>query len=58
MKTYKTNRNLGRLASYLVAVGWPFHFDRTHIEFTASDRFMQCMFSEDPQLAKIEFEIL
>lgn len=57
MKTYTTFERLGRLTAYLVAVGKPFNFDGSTIEFTASENFMQRMFASDQTLAKIDFDM-
>ena len=53
MKTYYSNEFLGRLVSYLVAVGYPFHFDGTTVEFTASESFFERMVAADVKLREI-----
>lgn len=58
MKTYITNQYTQRLADYLVAYSYPFHFDGESIEFTASENFVKNMQSYDKVLAKIEFVII
>lgn len=57
MKTYSTNRMLGRLSAHLLTYKKPFTFDGYAIEFTASDEFMQRLYALDPMLGEIDFEI-
>lgn len=57
MKTYITNQYTQRLANYLVAYNKPFHFDGSHIEFTATEDFVNQMQLLDKVLAKIEFTV-
>lgn len=57
MKTYITNQYTQRLANYLVAYNKPFQFDGSHIEFTATEDFVNQMQLLDKVLAKIEFTI-
>ena len=52
MKTYITNQYTQRLANYLVAYNKPFQFDGFHIEFTATEDFVNQMQLLDKVLAK------
>lgn len=56
MKTYKTTVKLGRVASYLIAVNYPFHFDGFEIEFTCSKEFLERMIMNDPSFVTSMFE--
>ena len=57
MKTYYSNEFLGRLVSFLVAVGYPFCFDGNTIEFTASESFFNRMVETDKKLGEINWII-
>lgn len=57
MKTFITNQCTQRLANYLVAYNKPFQFDGFHIEFTATEEFVNRMQLLDKVLAKIEFTV-
>lgn len=58
MKTYYANEYLTRLASYLIACSYPFHFDGTSIEFTATGTFFNRLVNNDKRLASISWKIL
>ena len=51
------NQYTQRLANYLVAYNKPFQFDGSHIEFTATEDFVNQMQLLDKVLAKIEFTV-
>lgn len=57
MKTYSTNKYLQRLANYLVLHGYPFSYDGSTIEFTATKRFVEEIQNLDKVLAKIKFVV-
>ena len=58
MKTYRTNKCLGRLTAYLIAMMKPFNFDGRTIEFMATPEFVSRMGWDDTRLGQIEFEII
>lgn len=58
MKTYYANECLTRLASYMIACSYPFHFDGTSIEFTATETFFNRLVNNDKRLASISWKIL
>ncbi|MDM8242851.1 hypothetical protein QUW47_13400 [Phocaeicola barnesiae] len=59
MRTFiASGKYLVRLVSYLVAVGYPFHFDGSEVEFTSSKEFQERLINDDKKLVSLEWKEL
>ena len=53
MRTWRTNKFMGRLSALLIALGHPFRFDGAFIEFDATPEYILFIERQDPKLKKI-----